>query len=376
MPSMYRNLASWLAARLRNDNVATEAVFRPPSEQNTPDLIVELGLTSSGKPMRDHPNWRIPSRVLVNGASAALLQWLQPAAPRITLTAIHGVDDGLANVSDADAIIGWFTPAMLAAGSRLTWLQIHTAGVENAIRAEDIRGRSIVVTNLKRTAGPTIAEHTFAMLLSLTRKLRFLDERQRQRRWAQYELAADRYDTLRGKTMVIVGIGGIGSEIAKLAHAFGMRVIGVRTAAHSDALFVARVGTLDDLPELVGEAHIVVNALPLTTTTRGVFDHRLFGKMRGAVFVNVARGASTVTKDLAAALQRGTISAAALDVTDPEPLPANHALWRMPNVIITHHVAALSRAAIDNGWFVVRENLRRFANGEALLNVVDVERGY
>ncbi len=129
--------------------------------------------------------------------------------------------------------------------------------------------------------------------------------------------------------------------------------------------------------DLAAQADVIVNALPLTDATRGLFDNDFFdAAKRGAYFISVGRGESTVTDDLVAALQDGRLSAAGLDVTDPEPLPGDHELWRLPNVIITPHVAATTDQGRWRRWLVIRENLRRYVNGEPMLNVVDVARGY
>ncbi len=345
----------------------------PPIEH----FIASLGLQPGSRPMRDHPNWRPPRKVLVTAGTPALLAWLHEVAPDVSLVPFEVEADGLREVEDADAVIGWFSPAMVEHGRALSWLQVHTAGVENALRAPAIAARGIVVTNLKRVAGPVIAEHVFAMLLSLSRRLALLQERQRQRRWAQFEAPESAFRTLRGQSLLVVGLGGIGTEVARLADAFGLTVAAVRATGTDAPPFVRSVTPVSRMADALAVADIVVNALPATPQTSRLFDAAAFAAMQaGAVFVNVARGSSVVTDDLVAALASGHLSAAALDVTDPEPLPPSHPLWAMPNVLITPHVAGLSRDSGANGWRVMRENLRRFVAGEALLSVVDLTRGY
>ena len=136
------------------------------------------------------------------------------------------------------------------------------------------------------------------------------------------------------------------------------------------------MGLSDELDQLIGEADIVVNALPLTDATAGLFDRALFEKMRrSAHFINVGRGGTVVTDDLVAALESGHIAGAGLDVADPEPLPVDHPLWQMPNVIITPHI---SSTGADRAYHLIllREDVPRYLAGDALLNVVDPERGY
>ena len=179
-----------------------------------------------------------------------------------------------------------------------------------------------------------------------------------------------------GKTMLVVGLGGIGTETAKRAAALGMIVYATRNSSREGPDYVEYVGLSDELFELAAKADVIVNALPLTAATQGLFNSDFFDAVKpGAYFINVARGASVVTDDLMAALDSGQLAGAGLDVTDPEPLPPDHPLWRMQNVIITPHVAGVART-LERHQAVAQENLRRFIAGDALLNVVDPARGY
>ena len=196
-------------------------------------------------------------------------------------------------------------------------------------------------------------------------------------RWNRAAVPEERLWELRGKTMLIAGLGGIGTETARRAHALGMNVIATRGSSREGPDFVSYVGLADELPRLAERADVVVKATPLTAATRGLFDADFFARMKPtAYFINVGRGASVVTDDLVAALRSGAIAGAGLDVTDPEPLPAGHPLWSLPNVIITPHISAGSDVRLGRLWIVMRENLRRYAAGDRMLSVVDVERGY
>jgi phosphoglycerate dehydrogenase-like enzyme len=179
-----------------------------------------------------------------------------------------------------------------------------------------------------------------------------------------------------GKTALIVGLVGICRAAAKRAAALSMRVIATRNSSRSGPDYVEYVGLSDELLELAARADVVINALPLTAETTGLFDEAFFDAVKpGVFFVNVARGASVVTDDLVAALGDGRVAGAGLDVTDPEPLPVDHPLWRMPNVIITPHIAWYGNNR-ERQTTLARENIRRFIAGDALLNVVDPNRGY
>jgi phosphoglycerate dehydrogenase-like enzyme len=187
----------------------------------------------------------------------------------------------------------------------------------------------------------------------------------------------DEFMELEGRTVLVVGLGGIGAQVARRAHGLGMRVIATRGSRREGPDYVDYVGLADEVNELARQADVVINTAPLTNSTRGMFDQAFFAAMKpSAYFISVGRGASTVTDDLVAALESGSIRGAGLDVTDPEPLPEGHPLWSMPRVIITPHSGGRSDKGRDRLFMLVQENLRRYVNGEPMLSVVDIERGY
>jgi phosphoglycerate dehydrogenase-like enzyme len=156
-----------------------------------------------------------------------------------------------------------------------------------------------------------------------------------------------------------------------------MRVTATRASGRSGPDYVSYVGLPDELPKLAKEADFIVNCAPLTPQTTGIFDSAFFAALRpGTYFISVGRGRSTVTADLIAALSSGHLAGAGLDVVDPEPLPADSPLWHLPNVIITPHVSAQTAVSREQRNLVLVENLRRYAAGEPMLSVVDIERGY
>jgi phosphoglycerate dehydrogenase-like enzyme len=224
--------------------------------------------------------------------------------------------------------------------------------------------------------GPAIADHAMAMLLSLTRNLRFYDAAQRQGEWAERDTPTPCV-SLHGRTMLVVGMGGIGEEIARRAHGFGMRVIATRRSETPAPDFVERVGKPDQLLGMLPDADVVAICVPLTSETENLFDAKAFAAMKkGSYLINIARGRIVNTDALLAALQSGHLAGACLDVTDPEPLPADHPLWKEPNVIITPHMAAAGEVTEQRHRLLRMENIRRFAAGEPLLNVVDKKAGY
>lgn len=340
-------------------------------------LIADLGLVEDPTPVHERAGWRRPRLVLVTNVSPARLQWLRDAVPGIELVPFDRAEQALPAAPRADATIGWHTSEIIARAPRLRWIQVQTAGVENAIADPEIHRREILVTSLKRVASPVIAEHVFALMLSASRRLGHFSRLQRQRSWAGDRVVPDELGVLRGATLAVAGLGGIGSSVARLASAFGMRTIGVRADANQSTAFAGVPLAPVELTSAVSKADVVVNALPLTDETKRVFDAAMFDRFkRGATFVNVGRGETVATDALVLALRSGRVGAAALDVTDPEPLPRSHPLWRMPQVVLTPHVAGVSAHTAHWGWQIVRENLRRYAAGERMLSVVDLRRGY
>jgi len=222
-----------------------------------------------------------------------------------------------------------------------------------------------------------MAEHVIAMMMAFARGLHFYIPERMAGRWTRDLPAPGRMLTLEGKTVLVVGLGGIGTEVARRAHALGMRVVATRASGREGPAFVSYVGLSDELHKLAGEADFIVNTTPLTPATTGMFDAKFFAAARpGAFFLNVGRGKSVVQADLIAALRSGRLAGAGLDVTDPEPLPSDSPLWQMQNVILTPHVSADSDLGNEVRYAIGIENLRRYVAGEKMLSVVDLGKGY
>ncbi|MFT5350657.1 MAG: phosphoglycerate dehydrogenase-like enzyme, partial [Gammaproteobacteria bacterium] len=259
----------------------------------------------------------------------------------------------------------------------LKWVQYFSAGVERCTDNPVFIDKGVMLTNMKGVYGPGIAEHVIAMMLTLSRGLHQFQREQIKGQWNRGLASEYPLQEVRGKTMLIVGLGGIGSEIAWRASALGMRVIATRNSKHDKPEFVDYVGLANELLTLVGQADVIVNAAPLTSSTLGLFDNHFFSQLKpSAYFINIGRGKSVVTDDLVEALKTGKLAGAALDVVEPEPLPADHVLWQMPNVIITPHISGHSDLVMNRYWIFIRENLRRYVKGERMLNVVNIQKGY
>jgi phosphoglycerate dehydrogenase-like enzyme len=337
-------------------------------------LIDTLGLHVAPHPVRERPGWHTPRVVLVSEELHALVPQLKQAAPGVKLIELPAATPR--EIADADASIGVCSAAVLEKATKLQWIQWTAAGVERCVQQPLVRERHPLVTNTQRAAGPSIAEHVLGLMLALSRHLNTFMKEQQQSHWAKREQAPQLVD-IDGKTVLVVGLGGIGTEVAKRAHALGMRVIATRASGHSGPDFVSYVGLPDELLKLSKEADFVVNCAPLTPQTTGIFNQAFFAAMKpSAYFISVGRGHSTVTADLVAALTSGKIAGAGLDVVDPEPLPAESPLWQLPNVIITPHISADTPVSHEQYDAVLEENLRRYVAGEPMLSVVDIERGY
>ncbi|MEM9531142.1 MAG: D-2-hydroxyacid dehydrogenase [Pseudomonadota bacterium] len=339
------------------------------------ELIEQTGVKAGNVAMRDHPGWREPQKIVLRNIGLPL-ERLQALLPDVEIVAVGTEAEALAHVSGADAVLGWCTDRLVAAGERLTWVQIYGAGAERCMPIERIADKSIVLSNMQKMSSPIIAEHMVAMMMSLARGLPQYARGMPEGQWLKGGAITQQMQTIAGKKLVVVGLGGIGTEIARRAAALGMRVSGTRRSSREGPAFVERVGLADELMDLVADADYIINALPLTQDTNRLFDATFFaGTKPGVYFLSVGRGRSVVTEDLVSALESGQVGAAGLDVTEPEPLPSDHPLWQMDNVLISPHVSAAGGSR-DRHMVLLTENLRRFAAGEALLNVVDPDEGY
>jgi phosphoglycerate dehydrogenase-like enzyme len=273
--------------------------------------------------------------------------------------------DALADIENADAAFGSVPPELFARAKRLRWICASRAGLGGAYFYDALVNSDVVVTGMHGSYNEHLSTHAVAFLLAFARRF---DHYLPQKRWQRGPGMID----LPGKTVLIVGVGGSGSEASKQCAAFGMRVLGIDPRVKDPPTGMAELGTPDQLEERLGEADFVIVTTPETPATLGMFNTRLFSRMkRGAYFINIARGRCVVTEDLIAALQSGQLAGAGLDVVDPEPLPDDSPLWGIPNVLITPHVAILGTPYRQKWEALLLENCRRFAAGEPLLNVVD-----
>jgi phosphoglycerate dehydrogenase-like enzyme len=373
MNILLRAAAAVLAAAI----LASIPALAAESDADAANLVRDLGLHESAVAMRDRPGWAPPRKVILMGADAAVVARMQEVAPGITIVAAADRAAAAREAADADAVIGECVPEVIDAGPHIRWVQRMYAGVERCVAIPAFAERGIVLTNMQKVAGSVMAEHVLALMFGLTRGLAYYIPAEAKGEWADEAVPESRLWEVKSRTMLVAGLGGIGTEVAKRAHALGMTVIATRNSGTDGPDCVAEVGLSDKLLPFAGRADVIVSTLPLTPETRGLMNKAFFdAAKRGALFINVGRGGTVVTDDLVAALNDGRIGGAGLDVTSPEPLPAGHPLWRAPNVIITPHVAAGLEGNEVTRWILARENLRRYVAGGKLLSEVDVRKGY
>ena len=356
----------------------TDQVTVPVADPAVQVLITELGLRESATASRDLPGWSTPKKIVVRQGRPGALEEYQALAPEVDFVMVESVEQARKEAVDAQVVLGYCDEEMLSASAGLFWVQVYSAGVERCVANPSMKNGNRLLTNGQRIGSPALAEHSIAMMMMLARGLDVYYANQLSGQWMRNtELARTDHLELEGRTLLVVGLGGIGTQVAKRGHGLGMRVIATRNSRREGPDYVDYVGLADELNELAAQADVVINTAPLTDQTRGIFNRTFFDAMKPeAFFISVGRGGSTVTDDLVAALTSGSIAGAGLDVTDPEPLPKGHPLWTTPRVIITPHTAGRSDKGRDRLYLMVKENLRRYVNGEPMLSVVDIERGY
>lgn len=273
-----------------------------------------------------------------------------------------------ADTQDVSVIIGNVPARTLHGAETLAWLQTSSAGYDHYLKP-GILADTTLLTNATGAYGQAVSEHMFAQLLCLMKKLHLYRDNQRANNWHD----EGRVATLVGATVVVLGAGDIGTHFAQLVSAMGATVIGVRRRVGECHEPFARMATMDELFDLLPQADVVASVLPSSDATRGLVDARFLAAMKeGSYLVNNGRGDLVVNEDLRAALASGHIAGAALDVTNPEPLPADDPLWQEPNALITPHVAGYwhLQVTLDNVVAISKANLEAYLAGEPLTNVV------
>ena len=313
-------------------------------------------------------------KLLIPPMGAQALNQVREAAPAVEIVIAENHNDALNKIVDVDAAYTFATPELIRAGKKLRWVQVGSAGVESYLSPELVES-DIILTNAKGVYAIHIAEHVMALILSFARAINLLIHRQIDEIWESR--ANLPVIEINGLTLGIVGLGGIGLEVAKSAHALGMRILAADPTQTYQPDYVEHLWRLDKLHDMLRESDFVAICCPLTPQTRNMMSVEEFKCMKPTAYlINIARGGIVDQEALIKALETKEIAGAGLDVTVPEPLPKGNPLWQMENVIITPHMAGQSPVSSRRLMKIFTENLKRFVNGEPLLNVVDKKLGY
>ncbi len=284
-----------------------------------------------------------------------------------------------ATLRDADVMIGWsLSPEQLRTATRLRWIYSITAAIDQFLSPQ-LLAANIEITNASRVHGPVVAEHAIAMILALAKRVPSAVRYQDRRKWAMEAIWAEqpRIKELAGATLVAVGLGSIGSEVAIRAAALKMHVIGVRQNPERGPAGAHEVVGYQQLDSALVRADFVVLSAPLTPQTRHLIDARRLELFKpDAYLINVSRGTLIDEAALGSALRERRLGGAALDVFEEEPLPRRSKLWKLPQVLITPHTAFLTSNLWERHYEVFTGNLRRYLAGERLQDVLEKKRGY
>jgi len=296
---------------------------------------------------------------------------LAKQVPELQVVMAETVEDARREIADADAAFGTIEPDLLRQATKLRWLQAPAAAPPAGYYTPELIQHPVQVTNFRGIYNEHIAAHILAFVLAFARGLHQYIPLQLRHTWQPAPLD-EGVVHLPASTALIVGVGGIGAETARLCAAFGMPVIGVDARREDSPPGVAELHRPEDLDALLPRADFVILTIPHTPETEGLFNAQRFGRMkRSAFFINIGRGKTTRLDDLVKALGSGQIAGAALDVYELEPLPIDHPLWDAPNVLLTPHTAGYGPYLDDRREEIIVDNAQRFVRGEPLRNVVD-----
>jgi phosphoglycerate dehydrogenase-like enzyme len=315
----------------------------------------------------------VPNLIVSGLTEADRANILQAAGPGARIVEAKDQATQRRELPDTDILFGRVHADLFSLAKRLRLYHSIGAGVDNILNAE-LANSDVPLASEKGDVGIHLSEHAFALLLGLTRGLHTAI---RTPDYGLREPIRVHQRELYEQTMGIVGFGGTGRAVAKRAVGFGMRVLGVDIEDVDPEPGVEAIWKPDRLPDLLGVSDVVVIALPLTKATHHLFTRERFTQMqRHAILINVTRGEIIRGEDVLAAVNEGLIWGAGLDVTDPEPLPKDHPLWRHPRVIVTPHTAGGSPRRAGRVIATFCENLRRLNAGRPLVALIDKQKGY
>jgi phosphoglycerate dehydrogenase-like enzyme len=290
--------------------------------------------------------------------------------PGLEVTVAETAEQAAVAIATADAAFGPLPRDILARATKLRWLQAPYAAPRAGYYYPELIAHPVTVTNFRGIFNDHLGHHILALVLAFARAMPRYFAQQAKHEWRS--LSDDTLIHLPEATALIVGVGGVGAEAARLAAAFGITVIGTDARRADVPQGLVEMHAPEALDALLPRADFVILTVPHTPETEGMMSQDRFARMkRGAVFINIGRGMTTHLDDLVAALRSGQVGGAALDVFEQEPLPADHPLWSMPNVLITPHMAGNGKYLDDRRYAILRDNARAVLTGGVLRNVVD-----
>jgi D-2-hydroxyacid dehydrogenase (NADP+) len=291
---------------------------------------------------------------------------------------IAKAEERIEAIKDAEvAVCGGLSPELLANASNLRWVSFWIAGLDKQVTPE-LEARNLLITNASGVHAPNIAEQIITYILMFTRRMPYYMRAQTARNWAHDEIRS--FEELTGKTLGIVGLGRVGEALAVRASSFGMRVIAVKrdfSSRHNQSVIPDALYRPEQLPEMLSKSDHVCIAMPYTRETHHLFDAEMLAHMKASAYLyNASRGKIIDEQALIAALIKGKLKGAGLDVFETEPLSADSPLWEIESVIITPHVAGFTPHYFARASALFADNLERFIEGQPLKNLYDPQRGY
>jgi len=296
---------------------------------------------------------------------------LAEQVPEVRVVVAEDAETAQREIVDAEAAFGWLTADLLAHARNIRWLQAPQAAPAAGYYYPELIAHPLAVTNFREIFNDHISAHILSFVLAFARGLHVYLPQQLRREWKK---PADNQGVvhLPEATALVVGVGGIGAETARLLSALGVTVLATDARRTSAPPGVAEMHRPEAIDDLLPRADFVILTVPHTPATEGFFNRARFQRMKkSAFFINIGRGMTTRLDDLVAALNAGEIAGAALDVYEQEPLPADHPLWLTPNVLMTPHMAGYGPYLDDRRFQIMADNCRSFAAGKELRNLVD-----
>ncbi|PUU89662.1 D-2-hydroxyacid dehydrogenase [Halanaerobium sp.] len=294
-------------------------------------------------------------------------------APEIKFDVVESSSDYSELIKKSEIVFGWPKTDLVKKSENLKWLHLPSAGVDRYANKEIYQNQDIVLTNSSGVYGKPIAEHVFAMIMAHNRNLINYAYDKKEKKWQRKNEIKDFFNS----TVGILGLGDIGSTIARRAKAWGAQVLALKRTAAELPDYVDQIYLNKDLNKLLKRSDYVILTLPATPETKGIIGRKEFKRMKNSAFVvNIGRGSLIKQEELVEALEKGWIAGAGLDVTEPEPLPETSKLWEMDNLILTPHTSGFSPTNDQRRFEIFKDNLKNYLNQEELLNQVDFELKY